>query len=188
MGMAMNGGMVQEIAGMGLERDELARTFGSALIGGQRIPYEPKELAGIITTIRPYNPQRYLAIEGETAGGWKYIGQACAIPHVKPVTGEDTRKQLRDKDIGAFDLISIDARGLPIDAQEVWKYLQGGKEQMREFGRGAPVDYGPKKLKAGTLIIFNLADPATKDLYFQVRTLDNKLHQSTYAGMIRWTL
>lgn len=182
----MNGGMVQDIAMAGLERGDLAKAFGQALIGGRRIPYEPKELAGMITLIRLHSPQRYLAIEGETDGGWKYIGEACAIPYVKPVGAEETRKQLRDKEIGAFDLISIDPRGLPISAAEVWKYLEGGKEQRHEFGRGAPVDYGPKKLKAGTLIIFNLTDPAAKDLYFQKRTLDNKMHQSTYAGMIKW--
>jgi hypothetical protein len=183
----MNGGMVQEIAASGLERDELAKAFGGALIGGQRIPYEPKELAGIITLLRAYNPQRYLAIEGMTDGGWKYIGKACAIPHVQPVGKEDTRKQLRDKDIKPFDLVSIDPRGLPVTASEVWKYLQGGKEQRHEFGRGAPVDYGPAKIKAGTILIFNLTDPETKALYFDKRTLDNKLHQSTFAGMIRWT-
>lgn len=184
----MNGGMVQEIAGAGLERADLAKTFGHALIGGARIPYEPKELAGIITTLRGFNPQRYLAIEGTTDGGWKYIGQACAIPHVRPIDAQDTRKQLRDKDLGGpFDLVSIDARGLSLTAEDIWKYLEGGKQAVAAFGRGAPTDYGPRKLRAGTLVLFNLADPAVKDLYFAKRTMDNKMHQSTYAGMIRWT-
>lgn len=179
-------GMVHEIAAMGVESDELAKAFGQAHIGGARIPYEPKELAGMVTLIRPHNPQRYLAIEGKSDGGWKYIGQACAIPHVKPVDGSDTRKQLREKDL-PYDLVSIDPRGLPIDAETVWKYLLGGKEQLREFGRGAPTDFGSPKLRPGTLIIFNCIDPAAKDLYFKVRTMDNKRHQSSFAGMIQWS-
>jgi len=150
------------------------------------IPYEPKELAGIITLLRAHRPQRYLAIEGQTSGGWKYIGQACAIPHVRPIDGIDTRKQLREKDL-PYDLISLDLRGMGITWDDAWKFLLGGKEQVREFGRGAPLDYGSRKVRPGTLIIFNLATDDARAAYLKARTMDNKMHQSTFAGMIKWT-
>lgn len=181
-------GMVHEIATLGLERQELATSTAQALIGGARIPFEPKELAGIVTTLRGYAPKRYLAIEGESEGGWRYIGQAVAIPFVSPISPREPvveiKKALR-KPQEPYDLISIDARGLPLSAEDIWKYIQGGKETLFGFGKGAPTDYGPKKCKPGTLVIFNLADKATKDLYFQTRTMDNKLHQSKYAGMVK---
>lgn len=182
-------GMNQEIADLGLEREELGRAFGQALIGGERIPYEPKQLSGIVTILRGYAPQRYLAIEGTSEGGWRYIGQAVSIPHVSPISPNEPvteiKKTLRTK-CEPYDLISIDARGLPLSAGEIWKYIEGGKETVTAFGKGAATDYGPKKVKPGTIIIFNLADEATKELYFQLRTMDNKLHQSTFAGMIKW--
>ena len=180
-------GMVQEIADLGVERIELAKSAGNAQIGGANIPYEPKELASMVTLLRGYAPKRYLAIEGMSEGGWRFIGSAVAIPYVKPIGPKepDIRKALRDKQMQPFDLISIDARGLSLSAEEIWKYIQGGKEVMVEFGKGAPTDYGPKKFKPGSIVIFNLSDPATKALYFQVRSMDNKLHQSKYAGMVK---
>lgn len=180
--------MNQEIADLGLEREELGRAFGQALIGGERIPYEPKQLSGIVTILRGYAPQRYLAIEGMSEGGWRYIGQAVGIPHVSLISPNEPvaeiKKTLRAKG-EPYDLISIDARGLPLSAGEIWKYIEGGKETVTAFGKGAATDYGPRKIKPGTLVLFNLADLATKDLYFQLRTMDNKLHQSLFAGMIK---
>lgn len=184
----MSIGLIQDIAGQGIERDELGRSIGGALVGGERIPYEPKELAGIITLLRGYMPKRYLVIEGVSTGGWRYIKQAVNIEEVVPVLPSQALpafcKDLRAI-AGPFDLISIDGRGLPIDAAVIWKFILGGKEAQEGFGKGAPRDYGQPKAKPGTLVIFNLADPGTKDLYFKLRTLDNKLHQSMYAGMIR---
>ncbi len=184
-------GLIQDIAGRGVERDELARSFGNAQVGGERIPYEPKELASMVTILRGYQPKRYLPVEGVSTGGWRYIKEAVGIPEVDPVLPSQTLpafcKDLRQPIKAAYDLISIDARGLPITAEQVWKFILGGKETVSEFGKGAPRDYGPAKIKSGTMVIFNLADPDTKDLYFKVRTLDNKLHQSLYAGMIKWS-
>lgn len=184
-------GLIQEIAEAGVERDELARSFGNAKVGGEAIPYEPKELAGMITTIRSHGPKRYLAIEGVSTGGWRFIKRAAEIPDVTPILPSQAIgpfcKDLRQAQ-EPYDLISLDTRKLPISAEEVWKFLLGGKEKVAEFAKGAPKDYGSSKLKPGTLIIFNFADPACKDLYFKVRALDNKMHQSLYAGMIKWAL
>jgi len=181
-------GMYQEIAELGLEREELGRSFGRALIGGEQIPYEPKELGGIITTLRPYAPKRYLAIEAFN-GGWRYIAKSVSIPDVTDISpmvkGEDFKKMMKDKDLKPFDLVSIDPRGFGMDVEEIWKYILGGRE-TQVFGKGAPPDYGPRKVKVGSLIIFNLTSAGTKDLYFKVRSMDNKLHQSRYAGMIKW--
>lgn len=183
-------GMNQEIASLGLERAELCHAVAESRVGGERIPYEPKELAGIVTTLRGYAPKRYLAIEGVSLGGADYITRSVGIPVMVAISPNDPmtdiKKALRDKDKEAYDLISIDARGLPLTAAEVWKYILGGKgEYAKEFGRGAPIDHGPKKWRPGTLVIFNLADPGTKDLYFSVRTMDNKMHQSKFAGMVK---
>jgi hypothetical protein len=116
-------GMIQEIADLGLEREDLSKALGaSAHIGGARIPYEPKELAGLVTTIRNHSPQRYLAIEGMSDGGWKYISQAAAIPYVTPVNPRDGEKEIRrmlrqSEKALPYDLISIDPRGLPLTAE-----------------------------------------------------------------------
>ena len=181
-------GLIQDIADNGIERDELGRSIAGARVGGERIPYEPKELAGIITLLRGYMPKRYLPIEGVSTGGWRYIKQAVNIEDVVPILPSQAI-QPYCKDLravaGPFDLISIDARNLPITAADVWRFIEGGKEKQEGFGKGAPRDYGQPKSKPGTIVIFNLADPGTKDLYFKLRTLDNKLHQSMYAGMIK---
>ena len=183
-------GMVNAIAQLGLERDELGRTYGTANIGGYNIPYEPKELAGMITMLRSFAPKRYLAIEGASHGGAEYIALSVDIPSLATTSPKDseadTRRMLKGtKDGGTYDLISIDPRGLPLSANEIWRYVTGWKDPVSAFGKGAARDYGQKKTKPGTIVIFNLADAETKELYFKVRTLDNKLHQSTYAGMVR---
>ncbi len=185
----MNGGMVHEIASLGVERSQLSNGNAHARVGGESIPYEPRELASMITTLRGFAPQTYLAIEGTSRGGWSYISKACAIPHVQVIDKTqsllETKKALRDKEIKPFDLISIDPRSLLLSADEIWKYIQGGKESVTEFGKGAPTDYGPKKWKPGTLVIFNMSSPEGRELYFKVRTLDNRMHQSTFAGMVK---
>jgi len=182
-------GMYQEIADAGLERDELGRSFGQALIGGERIPYEPKELGGMITMIRPYNPKRYLAIEAFN-GGWKYIKKTVGIGHVTDIQMtvklDEFKKIMRDKDLQPFDLVSIDTRGFQMSVDEIWKYILGGRDPQI-YGKGAPTDYGPRKVHPGSLIIFNLSSVPVKELYFRVRSMDNKMHQSKYAGMIKWT-
>lgn len=181
-------GIIQDIAALGIERAELGRSIMGAQVGGEAIPYEPKELAGIITMLRGYAPKRYLAIEGVSMGGWRYIQQAVNIPEAVPILPSQAVqpfcKDLRALE-GVFDLISIDARGLPISADEVWKFILGGKEKQEGFGKGAPRDYGTAKWRPGTLVIFNLSGADTKDLYFKLRTFDNRMHQSLYAGMIK---
>lgn len=183
------GGMVQEIAELGLEREELGRSFGNAQIGGEAIPYEPRELAGIITTVRAHNVRRYLAIEGASTGGWRYIKRAAEIPDVTAILPSQAIgpfcKDLRQS-AAPYDLVSLDTRNLPVTADELWKFILGGKESQAGFGKGAPRDYGSAKIRAGSLVIFNFGDPVCKDLYFRVRTMDNKMHQSKYAGMIKW--
>lgn len=185
----LNLGMNQQIADLGLERPELCRSYGSAQVGGQLIPYEPKELAGMITLMRGYAPKSYLAIEGVSMGGARFIQQATGIDGMITMNGkqsaQDMRKDLRSKDWKPFDLISMDSRDLPLPVDELWKYIQGGKDEQKGFGTGAPKDYGPAKCRAGTIVIFNFADKACKDLYFKVRTMDNRLHQSLYAGMVK---
>ena len=182
-------GLLQEIASLGLERAELGLSFGTAKIGGERIPFEPKELGGIITTLRSFNPQRFLAIDGVSEGGSKYIAQAVNIPQVNSIGPRDPladiKKALR-ADALPYDVISIDSREMPLSADEIWKYMLGGKEPVKSFASGAATNYGPCKLKSGTKVILNFADPACKDLYFKIRTMDNKLHQSKWAGMIKW--
>lgn len=184
----MTVGIIQDIAAQGIERHELCRSIAGALVGGERIPYEPKELAGIITLLHGYKPKRYLAIEGASTGGWRYIKQAVGIPDVTPILPSQAMQPFC-KDLravaGPFDLISIDSRNLPISAADIWRFIEGGKEKQEGFGKGAPRDYGQPKAKPGTIVIFNLASEGTKDLYFKLRTFDNKMHQSLYAGMIK---
>jgi len=181
-------GVIQDIAARGIEREELGRAIAGSLVGGEAIPYEPKELAGIITLLRGYAPKKYLAIEGISTGGWRYIKQAVGISEAYPILPSQAVQPFC-KDLraiaGPFDLISIDARGLPISADEIWKFVLGGKEKQEGFGKGAPRDYGLAKWKPGTLVIFNLSGADTKDLYFRLRTFDNKMHQSQFAGMVK---
>lgn len=181
-------GLYQEIADLGIERAELARMFGQAKIGGEMISFEPKELGSMVTTIRAYGPKRYLSVDA-FGGAARFIKRSASIPEMVEIKPEmkldEIKKMMRNKDLEPFDLVSLDVRGFSIPVDELWKYLLGGKETA-VFGKGAPVDYGNAKLKSGTLIIFNFSSEAIKHLYFKERTLDNKVHQSQFAGMIKW--
>jgi hypothetical protein len=181
-------GMNQEIADLGIESYDLTKTFGQARIGGAMISYEPKALASMVTTIRTRSPKRYLSIDLHK-GAMDYIVNAANIDEVKiinhDIKAEDFRKLLRDKDLIPFDLISLDLRNFPLSVEEVWRYIIGFKEPHL-FGKGKPTDYGNSLVKSGTIIIFNFLNEDVKNLYFKNRTLDNRLHQSEYAGMIKW--
>lgn len=181
-------GMNQEIADLGIECALLTKTFGQARIGGKMISYEPKALAGMVTTIRTRLPKTYLAIDLHK-GASQYISKEANIEKTlsidADIKADDLKKILKDKDLMPFDLISLDLRSVPVSSEEVWRYITGFKEPHL-FGKGKPTDYGNPLVKSGTIIIFNFLNEDVKNLYFKNRTMDNKLHQSEYAGMIKW--
>lgn len=182
-------GLIEQIVSLGLERKELAKDFPKAEIGGQRIPYPPQDLAAVVTQLIPRAPQSYLAIEVSSDAGWRFIAQRARIPSVVEV-GEankdekSLRKWLRlAKD--PVDLVSIDGRGLALPVDEIWKYIegQGRAPYPSEFGKGVPADYGEPRLKPLACLVFNLADEATRQLWYRMRNRYVPMYQTNLTGM-----
>lgn len=182
-------GLIDRIGEAGLEHSGLAKDAPRARIGGARIPYRPQDLAAIITLLNQRNPVNYLALEVEAKGGLEFIGQNMGglylhtiIEHNKD---EKTLRQHLRKLDAKFDVITIDGRGLSLPAQALWKYLEGGKEaQPREFGKGAPSDFGPPKMKPGCVLVLNLADSDTKTLYYTLRQRYTPMYSSQFVGVV----
>lgn len=182
----MSMGLIETIALAGVERPELATTNPRIQVGGARIPYTPRDLASIIVLLRAREPKSYLALEGASAGGFGFITQSLNIPLTVASRPDENLKPFFKGIKQGFDLISIDARGLTMDADTLWKYIVGGKEPwVKEFGKGAPTDFGIHKIKPGASIIVHFADPACKALWFKIRTRYNKTYQSDFVGMVK---
>ncbi len=181
-------GLIEQVLGLGLERKELIKDHPKAMIGGARIPYPPKDMASLVTILKGRNVKDYLALEATTEGGIQFLEAHLHIPNVvrieaKASSEKDLRKTLRAMP-ATFDLISIDTRGMPLDAETLWQYIQGGRQDYtREFGKGAPVDYGNRKIRPGGSIIVNLADEAARSLWYKIRSLNSQSYQSPFVGM-----
>jgi hypothetical protein len=181
-------GLIEQVLGLGLERKELIKDYPKAMIGGERIPYPPKDMASLVTILKGHNVQSYLALEVTTDGGAKFLEAHLHIPKVLRLEEKETeislRKMLRTM-AAPVDLVSIDGRGLPLDPETIWKYIQGGRDEYaREFGKGAPIDYGIAKLKPGACVIVNLADPASREIWYKIRARYSQSYQSPFVGMI----
>lgn len=181
--------MIEQIVGLGLERREVAKDFPAAQIGGARVPYPPKDLASIVSLLTPFKPMSYLALEVSSMGGVKFITEKLDIPKVLEITQTNRtktglRKFLRTLD-EPVDLVSIDGRGIALDAETLWKYLEGGGKSLpeAEFGKGAPPDFGPPKLRPRACLIFNLADNVTRTLWYRMRARYSPMYQSPFTGM-----
>lgn len=179
-------GLIEQVIELGLERKELLKDHPKGHVGGARIPYPPKDMASLVSILTPRAVQSYLAIEIETDGAVRFLESHLHIPKV--VRLEEGKlaglakmlRLIREP----FDLISIDARGLPLDAMTIWRYIQGGREEYAsEFGKGAPTDYGIRKLKPGGSVIVNKADPASLEVWYRVRAQFSQSYQSPFVGM-----
>lgn len=181
-------GLIEQVLGLGLERKELIKDHPKATIGGARIPYPPKDMASLITILKGRSVKSYLALETTTDGGINFLAAHLHIPNVvrieaKASSEKELRKMLRTTP-ETFDLISIDARGLALDAETLWRYVQGGRDDYtREFGKGAPIDYGTRLIRPGGSVIVNLADDAARTLWYRIRSLNSQSYQSPFVGM-----
>lgn len=182
-------GLIDRISAAGVERAELAHNT-KAVVGGARIPYTPRDLASILTIISPLNPKRYLALEVAAKGGIEFIGRTVGGMYLHGIDNFNHTalallkhlKKLRQ----AFDIITIDGRGLKLDAATLWLCMEGGKVPIiSEVGRNAHADYGRAKMKTGTVIILNLAEPKTKELYYRLRNKLTPLYSSPFVGVVR---
>ena len=181
----MSRGLIEQALNLGLEREEISKDHPRALIGGERIPYPPKDLASLTSILSRREIKSMLALEGTTDGAVKFLESHLQIPKVirVPMDRSELKKTLRNM-AAPVDLITLDGRGLPLDADTIWKYIEGGKSPYaKEWAKGAPVDYGIPKLKPGTFIVINLADPACKALWFAVRSRHMLAFQSPFVGM-----
>ena len=179
-------GLIERIIEMGSERPELVKAYQGAPVGGQRVTIAPKDLASIITLLRPRRPNSCLAIEGESMAAARFLagelGVSLAV--VNDETERDLRKTLRGLP-KPFDLVTIDPRGLPLSADEIWRYLEGGKEERKaEFGAGAPKDYGIHKLAPGACVVVNRSGEAGAALWFRLRARYGKLFQGQFVGVV----
>lgn len=184
------GGLIERISAAGLEREELKKEAPRALVGGARIPYRPADLASIITLLTQRNPTNYLALEVQARGGLEFIGATVGGLYLHTIIqNNSSEKELRShlrKLKETFDVITIDGRGLVLDAETLWKYIEGGKPNpVREFAKGAPVDYGAPKMRPGCIIVLNLVDAGTKALYFRLRARYNPMFASPFVGVVR---
>jgi len=183
-------GLINQIAAAGIESKELAVNAPQALIGGARIPYQPKDLASIITILRTYQAKTYLALEAQGRGGFEFMAASIGGLVLKTIIAENDsahslRTYLRNLD-DKFDAVTVDGRGVKLAPDQLWKYLQGGKgEPTRKFGAGAPTQYGSCKLKPHSIIILNLLDPETKELFFQLRARHQPVFSSPFVGVVR---
>jgi hypothetical protein len=180
-------GLIEQVLGLGLERKELIKDHPKALVGGHRIPYPPRDMASLVTILKGRNVQTYLALEATTPGGIDFLEAHLHIPTIirleEKETDKSMRKLLRTMNT-PVDLISIDGRGLPLDADTIWKYIQGGRDEYtREFGKGAPVDYGIPKLRPGGCVLVNLADPGSREVWYKIRSRHSQCYQSPFVGM-----
>lgn len=183
----LGGGLVERIGRLGLERAELAKEAPRALIGGAKIPYRPQDLAAVITLLSPRNPKAILSLEVETQGGAGFL-QECLKAEVDGVVESNKNAGTLRTHLRAlktkYDAVVIDGRGLALSADIVWKYLLGGKDTTREFGKGAPADYGPCKMAPGCVIVLNFADAGTKTLYFALRSRYSPMFSSPFLGVV----
>lgn len=203
-------GLIDQVIQLGMERPELIKDHPHAMVGGARIPYPPRDLASMVTILKGRNVRSYLAVEAFTQGGVSFLEEHLHVPRIYRIDGFDGYPRLEAGVIGedmeqkplkkdpeknlrkilrtlpeAMDLISIDGRGLPLDAETIWRYMEGGRDDYaREFGKGAPPDYGLAKVKPGTTILVNLADAGAKALWFKLRTRHSLSYQSPFVGMV----
>ncbi len=171
---------------MGVERQELCARMPRAHVGGRMIPYSPQDLASILTQLRNIPPKSYLALECTTQGGIKFLTEMLDIQDVYQPSGDEKkiRSALRSMK-HPVDLISIDLRGYPLDAETVWKYILGGKEEpAKEFGKGAPTDYGVCKLKKAGFILLNRSGKEGFEMWFRMRDRYTRMYQSALVGMV----
>lgn len=186
----LGGGLIERIGEAGIEREELKREAPRAIVGGMRIPYRPVDLASIITLLNQRNPRNYLALEVTGRGGIEFIGSTVGGLYLHTITREngnekDLRAHLR-KLRETFDVVTLDGRGLVLDAETLWRYLMGGKEPtQREFGKGAPFDFGGYKMNPGCIVILNLVDESTRRLYFRLRSRYTSIYSSPFVGVVR---
>lgn len=192
--MSRTPGLIERIADLGLERDELARNpngggIGVAPVGGARVPYSPWDLAAVISIIRGLPAKLGLSLEGISTAGSAFLRQEVGMQSLTTIPAETPEKDLRRilrTMAGQFDFVAMDARGLSLPAEEIWKYLEGGKEaRPAAFGAGMPRDYGQRNIKAGTFALFNLVDPGTKAVYHRLRSLHGHAYQSIHTGLVR---
>lgn len=180
-------GLIEQVLKLGLERDELRKDHPGALVGGHRIPFPPKDMAAVVSTMKGLSIRRYLALEGETEGGVHFL-EAHLHPEevlrVKDQSGKELRKMLRTM-TEPVDLITLDGRGLPLDADTLWRYILGGREEYaKEFGKGAPVDFGIPKLRPGGALVLNLADAGTREVWYRARAKFIPRYQSAFVGVV----
>lgn len=189
-------GMIEEAIRAGIESPELLKQYRPMVsqFKQQGIPmdaniqYHPKDIAAVITLIKQCAVQSYLAIDSSQTGGHKFIEKYGRITELKHLDdpGEKTReKNFFRQIIKPYDLISIDTREMKLTPQEVWNWIEGGKEEKEGFGKGAPTNFGIKKINPKGLVLINFTKADDKKLYFKLRQRYNKAYQSKYCGLIK---
>lgn len=180
-------GLIEQILKLGAERPELVKDHHGAPVGGARVPFPPKDMASVVSVLKGISIKHYLALEVETQGAVDVLSANLHPEKILRVTDLE-EKQLRRllRLTPAVDLISLDGRGLPLDAETVWRYIEGGKDAPKPtFGQGAPTDYGAPLLRPGGALVVNLADPGAREVWFKARVRHNKMFQSPFVGVVR---
>jgi hypothetical protein len=180
-------GLIERIIEQGSERPELVNGIQGAEVGGQRITFSPKDLASVITVLRPREIKTMLAIEGESLGSANFIAKELGVKAIVVVNDKverELKKTLRNIP-HKFDLITIDSRNLPLDADEIWQFIKGGKEeQTPKFGGGAAKDYGTPKIKDGSCVIVNRHGQDSAAFWFRLRARHAQIFQSLNVGVV----
>lgn len=181
-------GLIEQVLSLGLERSELCKDHPGAEVGGWKIPFPPKDMASIVTILKGSRVNTCLVLGDKSAGAVRFLEAHLHIPEIiRPdkTDAKGLRKLLRTL-TDPVDLIVLDGRDLPLDADTLWRYIEGGREDYpREFGKGAPLDYGVPKLRMGASIVVNLADPGCRQIWYRVRARHHQSYQSPFVGVAR---
>lgn len=179
-------GLIDRILNMGSERPELVKEYQGAIIGGERVTMAPKDLASVITILRPRGIASCLSLEGISSAGAAFLCAELGASYTENTEKKEKefRKAMRS-DQKAYDLITLDPRGLPLGGDELWKYIEGGGPQRRaKFGVGAPTDYGTRKFTPNACIIVNRSGEDGAALWFRLRARYSRIYQSAYMGVV----
>jgi hypothetical protein len=125
-----------------------------------------------------------LALEASSDGGVKFISEELGIEPTLIDPGSDADSMSMKRFLRGltdqYDLISIDERGLPLTPNEMWRFLEGGKDRQPN---GPPKDYGICNLAQNAVVIVNCAGGQNSlDLWYRLRNHHGPIFQGAFVG------
>ena len=189
-------GLIDQAIEAGIESPNLLKQYRPMVsmlkqqgrLGNANIQYHPKDIASVCTLIKQCSVQSYLALDSSKTGGHKFIADKCNIQIMDhmDVQNDLTKEKAFLKQVSRhYDLISIDTREYKLSPSKIWEYIEGGLEEKEGFGKGAPTNFGIKKIAPKGLVLINFTKEEDKKLFFFLRKRYNKAYQSQFCGLVK---